>query len=265
VELDEVRRFWEANAPAWTALARAGYDVYRDHLNAPAFMKLLPDVSGLEGLDVGCGEGHNTRLVARRGARMTAIDIAPTFVRHARGAEEAEPLGIEYLVASGTGLPFSDKRFDFVIATMSLMDMPDHDRVVREAHRVLKAGGFFQFSITHPCFQTPRWRWVRDDAGERAAVECGDYFREADGDVDEWIFGAAPEEERARHEKFRVPRFTRTLSSWLNLLVDAGFVIERVAEPFADDEALESCPHLADTRIVAYFLHVRCRRPVPPT
>ncbi|MHC5055393.1 MAG: class I SAM-dependent methyltransferase [Planctomycetota bacterium] len=264
MDLDEVRRLWESNAPAWTALARAGHDVYRDHLNAPAFMELLPEVRGLEGLDIGCGEGHNTRLVARRGARMTEIDIAPTFVRHAREKEAEEPLGIEYLVASGTCLPFSGKRFDFCMATMSLMDMPDHDHAVREAHRVLKGGGFLQFSITHPCFQTPRWRWLMDDSGERAAVECGDYFRELDGEIEEWTFGAAPGEERVKRGKFRVPRFTRTLSSWLNLLVDAGFVIERVAEPFADDEALARCPHLADTRIVAYFLHVRYRKPLPP-
>ena len=66
----EVGRYWNRNADAWTALARAGYDVYRDHLNTPAFLAMLPEVAGLSGLDIGCGEGHNTRLLARRGARM---------------------------------------------------------------------------------------------------------------------------------------------------------------------------------------------------
>jgi 2-polyprenyl-3-methyl-5-hydroxy-6-metoxy-1,4-benzoquinol methylase len=73
---EEVGRFWNANADAWTKLARAGYDIYRDYLNTPAFFAILPDVNGLAGLDIGCGEGHNTRLLAKRGARMTAIDIA---------------------------------------------------------------------------------------------------------------------------------------------------------------------------------------------
>lgn len=66
---EEVGRFWNENAETWTRLARAGYDVYRDHFNSPAFLELLPDVRGLAGLDIGCGEGHNTRLLARRGAR----------------------------------------------------------------------------------------------------------------------------------------------------------------------------------------------------
>src|SRR5215204_3783218 len=102
---EEVGRFWNANADVWTKLARAGYDVYRDHLNTPAFFEMLPDVTGLSGLDVGCGEGHNTRLLARRGARVTAIDVAENFIAHARREEQREPLGIDYGVASAVALP----------------------------------------------------------------------------------------------------------------------------------------------------------------
>lgn len=76
-------RYWEGNAFAWTVLARQGWDVYRDAVNLPAFLEMLPDIAGKKGLDVGCGEGHNTRRFAERGAQMSAIDIAPTFVRYA--------------------------------------------------------------------------------------------------------------------------------------------------------------------------------------
>ncbi len=80
---DDAGACWEANADLWTAQARGGYDVYRDALNTPSFLAMLPPVEGLAGLDIGCGEGGNTRQVARLGARMTGIDIAPTFIRHA--------------------------------------------------------------------------------------------------------------------------------------------------------------------------------------
>src|SRR3712207_1038092 len=63
---EEVGRHRDANSEAWTTLARAGYDTYRDGFNTPAFLEMLPDVEGLYGPDVGCGEGHNTRLVAGR-------------------------------------------------------------------------------------------------------------------------------------------------------------------------------------------------------
>src|SRR3954452_5314349 len=103
---EEVGRYWNANAKAWTTLARAGYDVYRDYLNTPAFFELLPDVTGLSGLDIGCGEGHNTRLLVRGGAKITAIDIAADFIAYAKQSEAEESLGIDYGVASAVALPF---------------------------------------------------------------------------------------------------------------------------------------------------------------
>jgi len=256
----EVRKLWDGNANAWTLLARQGYDIYRDHMNTPWFLAMLPDVTGLRGLDIGCGEGNNTRLVAQRGASMTAVDISPKFVAHGAGTEAKEPLGIRYIAASGSALPFAYESFDFAVAFMSLMDMADRDGAVREAYRVLKRGGFFQFSIIHPCFQTPRFKPVRDESGVRVAVECGDYFVEPQGVVQEWIFGAAPPEAREGLEKFRIPVFYRTLSNWMNLLLDTGFVLERIAEPVADDETVARCPHLADTRVMAYYLHMRWRK-----
>lgn len=256
----EVAKLWDRNADAWTLLARMGCDIYRDYLNTPAFLAMLPDVSGLRGLDMGCGEGHNTRLVAQGGPQMTAVDISLKFVRHARQMETQESLGITYVNASGCALPFANESFDFAVAFMSLMDMASQEAAVCQAYRVLKPGGFFQFSIIHPCFNTPRFKPVHDESGERVAVECGDYFDQPPGRIEEWIFGAAPEELKRNLPKFRVPRFFRTLSTWLNMLLDAGFILERIEEPYADDEAVRRCPHVADTRIVAYFLHVRCRK-----
>jgi len=258
----EVGRLWDSNAEAWTALARAGHDVYRDALNTPAFLALLPDVDGLAGLDLGCGEGHNTRLVARCGARMTAIDVAETFVRHAQAEEAREPLGIEYRRASAVELPFAAESFDFVTAFMSLMDIPELECVLAEAARALRPGGFLQFSILHPCFMAPHHRNLRGPDRRTYAYEVGDYFRRTGGEIESWIFSDTPDEVRRRYPKFQVPRFTRPLSEWLNLLIAAGFVIERVEEPRPDDATVARFPSVQDAQVVAYFLHVRVRKPV---
>jgi SAM-dependent methyltransferase len=257
----EVGRYWDASAEAWTKLARAGYDTYRDGLNTPAFFQMLPDVAGLSGLDVGCGEGHNTRLLARRGAHVTAIDISETFIHHARDAEEAQPLDIRYEVASATNLPFDDASFDFATAFMSLMDIPEVEHVLAEVFRVLKPAGFFQFSITHPCFDTPYRENLRTEDGLTYAIAVGDYYRRVEGEVKEWLFSTAPPEARQGLRPFRVPLFTRTLSDWLNLLVSAGFVLERSGEPRPSDEAVREQSELQDAQVVAYFLHVRVRKP----
>jgi SAM-dependent methyltransferase len=257
----EAGKYWNDNAEVWTRLAREGYDVYRDHLNTPGFFALLPDVRGLSGLDIGCGEGHNTRLLAARGARVTAIDISEVFVHYAKQEEERTRLGIGYQVASAVALPFSAASFDFAVAFMSLMDIPETQRALAEAYRVVRPGGFLQFSIEHPCFATPHRRNLRNSEGLTYAVEVGDYFRHLDGDVSEWIFGAAPPSVRNGLRRFKAPKFTRPISEWFNFVIDAGFAIERVDEPCPSDETVRACPDVQDAQVVAYFLHVRARKP----
>jgi len=260
MDLTDVRKYWEANAENWTRLSRAGYDVYRDAVNTPAFLAMLPPVSGLAGLDIGCGEGANTRQVARLGARMYAIDVAPTFIRHARAEEEREPLGIEYQVADGRALPFADGSFDFATAFMSLMDMPDQARALAEAARVLRPGGFLQFSILHPCFVPPHRRVVRDAAGRTLAIEVARYF-ESQAYIDEWIFSAIPAEQRAGVEPFRIPVFHNPLSRWVEFICAARLVIEKFGEPSASPEVAAAVPQVADTQVAPLFLHVRASKP----
>ena len=96
------------------------------------------------------------------------------------------------------------------------------------------------------------------------AIEVGDYFQNLEGEVTEWLFGAAPPEAKAGLPKFRTPRFTRTLSEWLNLLIGSGFLLERVEEPRPNEETVRVCPDIQDAQVVAYFLHVRVRKPAAP-
>jgi len=233
---DGVARLWEANADSWTRLSRAGHDVYRDTHNTPAFLSELPPVQGLLGLDIGCGEGTNTRCVANRGAQMTVE------------------------VADASALPFELASFDFAVAFMSMMDVADLNPAIEEVFRVLRPGGFFQFSILHPCFAPPVRRPLRDSSGTVHAIEVSDYFVENDGSVEEWTFGRA-KRSGGIVELFRVPRFHRTLSRWLNLLIATGFTVEHLHEPMATSEEAARFPDIADTRVAPLFLHIRVRKP----
>jgi SAM-dependent methyltransferase len=151
----EVARHWDANAGPWAAEVRRGADVAREWLNNPAFLAFIGDLNGRRVLDAGCGEGYNTRILARRGARVTGVDISERMIELAREAERAERLGIRYERASYADLgPFADASFDAVVSFMALMDGPHFDRAMREAFRVLRPGGMVAFSITHPCFIT---------------------------------------------------------------------------------------------------------------
>jgi len=256
----DVGRYWDENAEAWTVLSRHGSDRWRNHVNAPAFIQMLGDVSGLHGLDVGCGEGYNTRLVADKGAHLTAFDISAKFLRYAVDEALATGKPIRHLRASGLEMPFPSERFDFVMATMSLMDMPNHDVALAEIHRVLKPGGFLQFSICHPCFLTQDSRWVEDESGKRIGWMISNYFQPIYNEIEEWTFTGAPATLQGIYPKFRVPRFERTLESWLNLVITSGFVLECFDEPHPEGDALKEFPHHAFPPTVPFSLLIRCRK-----
>ena len=253
----DIRGQWNANAAAWTELSRAGFDRYRDLVNTPAFFGLLPPVDGLVCLDLGCGEGHNTRLLAGKGARVAAVDIAESFITAAAGHDRS---GICYLVGDGAALPFSASAFDAVTAFMSLMDVAEPERTLGEVARVLRPGGFVQFSVLHPVMSAPIGRWVDDESGVRQARAVGDYFYQ--GPLTQtWTFSAAPAPGRDRYQPFTITYARRTLAGWLSAVLDAGLVIEAIAEPRADEETATAHPQVADTRIAPYFLIVRARKP----
>ena len=141
------------------------------------------------------------------------------------------------------------------------MDVPETDRALSESYRVVRPGGFLQFSIAHPCYDTPYRQNLRDDQHRTYAIEVAKYFEGSEGEVDEWLFKAAPAHARQGLRKFSIPRFRRTLSFWLNLLIDTGFQPEHVEEPRPSNETVAACPELQDAQVVAYFLHMRARKP----
>jgi toxoflavin synthase len=86
----------------------------RQHVEVYSTMRLLPGLSGLSVADLACGDGIYTRALARRRpARILGVDVSTEQIGLARRAEEAEPLGIEYLQADVAGLDLAE-RFDVV-------------------------------------------------------------------------------------------------------------------------------------------------------
>jgi SAM-dependent methyltransferase len=255
---DEVARYWNDNADAWAEQVRRGADVAREWLNNPAFFDFIGDVRGRQVLDVGCGEGYNTRLLARRGARVTGIDLSERMLALAQAVERDDPLGIQYARASFSDLAmFPDASFDASVSFMALMDGPGFERAMRELFRVLRPGGMLAFSITHPCFITKGAQWVRDAEGVKIKWMVSRYFDPA-GWLERWRFTDAPPE----IPEFTVPRFDRTLSEYVNAIVGAGFVITRMEEPRPSEEYCRAHPSQRGWRDhAALFLYFRAGKP----
>jgi SAM-dependent methyltransferase len=230
---------WEGNAAAWIAWARTpGHDSYwRFHRDA--FFELLPPPGRLT-LDLGCGEGRLARDLKAAGHTVLGVDASPTLVAAAR---EADP-GFEAQVADVSALPFADGGFDLVVAFMTLHDVDELDRTLRECARVLEPQGRLCVAIVHPLNSAGAFAGEDDDAPfvvSGSYIEQRRYTETIARDGLEMTFAS----------------IHRPLEAYTEALTAAGFLIERVRESVAPENAFPSRRWLR----IPLFLHLRALKP----
>jgi SAM-dependent methyltransferase len=207
---------------------------------ATALLAFAGELAGARVLDLACGQGRLSRELARRGASVVGADLSRKLLAKARAAEGEQPLGITYVhedVAAPGAL--AGERFDGVVCHFGLSDIDDLDGTLATVARVLDPPCWFVLSIVHPCFpgsgtdapsswppgrgyHTEGW-WLADNPGFRGKVG-------------------------SNH---------RTLSTYLNALLEHGLAVERVAEPEPEAGWFES---KGGSEAVPLYLVVRCRR-----
>lgn len=226
--MNKVQKQWDDSAEAWTEFVRTGKDYYRDELNNPAMFELLGNITGMVILDLACGEGYNTRIMAQKGAITTGVDFSEKMIRFACEKEEKEPLGAVYSVGDACQLPFFDCTFDVVACFMALQDIKDYKNTVKEVKRVLKPGGRFVFVIPHPCFEkrvlhgTVIGGW--EYQGEKALYYKVDQYFDTHGYTITWNMARLT-------THFETTAFHRTLTDYVDALYAAGLFISRLKEP----------------------------------
>jgi 2-polyprenyl-3-methyl-5-hydroxy-6-metoxy-1,4-benzoquinol methylase len=179
---------------------------------------LLPrTLRGIRVLDVACGNGRASRGLARLGAQVVGVDLSASLIAIGREREVADPLGIVYHAADAAqpekwwnGVPF-----DGAVCEMAVMDIDDLNGTMSAVAETVRYHGWFVMSMVHPCFRG-------NDAGLSSWSPDATYFDEGRWTSD-------------RHNpdgvRVRVGSSHRTLSTYLNTLIDAGLVVERLVEP----------------------------------
>ena len=215
-------------------------------LVVPELLNVIGDIQGKHVCDLACGQGVIARQLAHMGASVVGVDIAEKMLEYARRDEETEPLGIVYLHDDAqTVSSIADATFDGTICNMSLMDVTDISATFHSVRRILREDGWFVFSITHPCFQTPVSTWANAEDGA-VCREVRGYFAEG--------FWRSDNPQGVRGQ---VGAYHRMLSTYLNALAEAGFLLERLVEPQATGQIAASIPGYAE---VPAALVVRCKR-----
>lgn len=128
-------KVWSSGGGDYDAISRGIADSL-EH----AVMRLNPK-PGEKILDLATGTGWTSRLVARKGAVVTGVDIATGLLDAADRQATAEKLPIRYLQADAEDLPFDDGSFDAVVSTVGVMFASKPEAAAKELGRVVRRGG----------------------------------------------------------------------------------------------------------------------------
>jgi 2-polyprenyl-3-methyl-5-hydroxy-6-metoxy-1,4-benzoquinol methylase len=222
----EIREGWERIAEAYQHRYAIPCDKVRYGPMCPSDeeLQLLGAVDGRRVLDIGCGGGQNSIALARRGARVTAIDPCETQLRFAKALAVCHGVEVEFLQASAEETRGLGERFDIVLSCYALMFVADVAAVFRQVRHLLRVGGIFVVSVDHPMRLSGDWN-------EADEFVVRNYFQTG------WQSWHYDFPERATGTTMH--RYHRTLGQWVQAIVGAGLRLTRLMEPLPAAEADE--------------------------
>lgn len=216
-----------ANGPDWDRYADEYQSTHGEFLGDVGFVwgpeglteaaaGVLGPVEGRDVLEVGSGAGQCSRWVRCHGGRAIGLDLSWRQLQHSQRIDDATGITVPSVLATATQLPFAERSFDVVFSSFgALQFVADLAETIGEVARVLRPGGRFAFSITHPT----RWMFP-DDPEETGLVASQSYWdRTPYVEVDD----STGQVSYVEHH--------RTLGDWVSLLAGAGFAITDLLEP----------------------------------
>ena len=166
-------------------------------------------------LEVGAGAAQCSRWLRSQGVSAIATDVASGMIAAAAELDRRTGIDVPAVVADARALPFADASFDVVFTAFGAIPfLADAQRVHTEAARVLRPGGRWVFSVTHPI----RWAFP-DDPGEHGLRVVRSYF------------DRTPYAETGADDQVLYSEFHRTMGDHIRDIVGAGLQLTGLLEP----------------------------------
>ena len=207
----------------------------------PNLRAMLPAMSGLRVVDLGCGFGWFCRWAREAGAAsVLGLDVSENMLARAR--ETTTDKAIVYKRADLERLALPATSFDLVYSSLTLHYLENLGALFGEAHRALVPGGRLVFSAEHPIYTAPtKPAWSEDKTWP-----LDRYLEEGPRSTD-WLAKG-------------VIKQHRTIGSYLTLLLEAGFTLTHLEEWGPTDQQIAAHPEWAGERQRPPFLLVSARR-----
>lgn len=217
---------WDTNAAFWDERMGEGNGFF-DVLLWPAVEKLLKPEPGERLLDIACGNGVTSRRLAKEKVSVTAFDGSRAMI--ALASARGGPSNIDYRVIDATDyealMSLGTGAFDAALCNMALMDMANIDPLMNALVVLLKPGGRFVFSVTHPCFNNPATVQIGEAEDRKGALVTTYSVKTARYQTPFMQVGLAMHGQPVPH-----PYFHRPLSLLLAPALAAGLMLDGLEE-----------------------------------
>ena len=211
----------------------------------PVLRSMLPELAGKDVLDLGCGFGWFCRFAAGEGARsVLGIDVSEKMLERAR--RETREAGVVYERADLESFVPQPAAFDLIYSSLAFHYIADLAGLFGRVHAALKPGGSLVCSVEHPLLTAPaRQEWLADADG-RATWPVNGYLDEGER-VSNWLAEGVVK----RH---------RTIATYVDLLLAAGFSLTKLVEWAPSPEQVAAEPGWAKERERPFFLLMAASR-----
>jgi SAM-dependent methyltransferase len=149
--VDANREYWTMQAPRYAESAERAWakpDPEWGVWRVPeAGLRALPDVTGKDVVELGCGTAYFSAWLARRGARPVGVDVTPAQLETARAMQAKHALEFPLILASAEDVPLPDAGFDLVLSEYGASIWADPYKWIPEASRLLRPGGELVFLV----------------------------------------------------------------------------------------------------------------------
>lgn len=199
-------------------------DTYHEKVVYPNLARLLGDMKGKQVLDLACGQGQFSRILADQGAHVVAVDLGKELIAIAESKNKNYKFAIHYHnTASHDLYMVKDKTQDIVICVLALQNIEKLQETLAEVSRVLKDTGRFICVINHPTFRIPRASaWGYDEHTKTQFRRIDSYLSESKIKID-----MTPGSQK---EKKFTTSFHRPLQVYVKALAKTNLAIVRLEE-----------------------------------